>query len=366
MTTNVFGIIPEEGTEAHEAEVKSKETPPSSPQTTPDEQATTTEEPAAPSPAPEPTPPEPDPAPEPAKPEGEGAEEEDGLSEDGTGFRIGNKVYKDIMAADHAFRQNRGRAQAEAKRAKEAEDARRELFEENPRLKAQLDSQSGQTLQPDPAAPAPAPAAAQEGQQLTEPLTKDEINELIAEEGADAALLEVQRRADARAEERLDARTVPLRQQEEVAEAQQIASENFFNVSQLKGADGTSLYPELAEDAPTAPEIVATWDRLVSEDPDFRAIALSPAGVKYAYNEWKHSRPADTSQPAPSPEPAPAGTDAQNEALASMSQGSAPTPPPADPNAPPRPAQLPANTEEAVRKLIAAKQHPVFGVTLEK
>jgi hypothetical protein len=48
MTTNVFGIIPEEGTEAHEAEVKSKETKPESPQTTPDEQATTTEEPKPP------------------------------------------------------------------------------------------------------------------------------------------------------------------------------------------------------------------------------------------------------------------------------------------------------------------------------
>jgi hypothetical protein len=337
-----------------------------SPQTTPDEQATTTEEPKPPAPAPEPTPPEPDPAPEPAKPEGEGAEEEDGLSEDGNGFRIGNKVYKDIMAADHAFRQNRGRAQAEAKRAKEAEEGRKELFEENARLKAQLESLPAQTPQPDPAAPAPEPAAVPEGQRLTEPLTKDEINELIAEEGADAALLEVQRRADARAEERLDARTVPLRQQEEVAEAQQIASENFFNVSQMKGADGSALFPELAEDAPTAPEIVATWDRLVAEDPDFRAIALSPAGVKYAYNEWKYTKSAATSQPAPSPEPPAAGTDAQNQALSGMSQGSRPSPPPADPNAAARPPALPANSEEAVRKLIAAKTHPVFGVTVEK
>lgn len=371
MASNIFGIIPEEGSEAQrEAAGEKPEETPASPATTPDEQDTTPEETAAPSPDPEPTP-QADPAPETASPEGEAEEEEEGISEDGTGFRIGNKVYKDIMAADHAFRQNRGRAQAEARRAKALEDEKARLLEEVATLRAQASVYAqSQPPQADPAAPAQQ-AAVEESERLTQPLTRDQINELIAEEGADVALEKVQEIAEKRMMEMLDARTAPLRQQEEIAEAQQVASENFYNVSQMTGADGKPLFPALDENSETAGQVVAVWDQLVTEDPDFRAIALSPAGVKFAYREWERltassaPAPADTSQPPapPSAPPAPGGTAEQSRALASMGRGQA-SPPPSDPNRPPT-SQLPANPEEAVRKLLEARQHSVFGVTVE-
>jgi hypothetical protein len=360
MTANVFGITPEEGTEAHELEGTPSEKP-AAPDATPAEQATKTEETEAPAPAPEPTP-QPAPAPEREEPASEPGEEEEGLSEDGNGFRIGNKVYKDIMAADQAFRQQRGRAQAEARRAKELSDERDRLLQENAALKARGELPQPQTPVPDPSAPAETPNATQgDGAGLTELLTESEINELIAEEGADKALVEVQKRMDARAREQLDARTAPLRQHEEAVEAQQVAMEAFSYVSQTRNEAGDALFPELDENSPHAPEIVSTWDQLIMEDPDFRAIALSPAGVKYAYQVWKATS-GTSPQPASAPEPPqPSGTEAQNSALAGMSAGQrgAPTSP-ASQSPPPRIA-----SEEAVRKLLAARENPVFGVEVE-
>jgi hypothetical protein len=361
MSANVFGIVPEEGTEAHRDEntPTEKVSAPESPQTTPASQDQESEQTADPQPAP-PAAPQSDPAPEPAKPEGEDEDEEEGLSEDGQGFRIGNKVYKDILAADHAFRQNRGRAAAEAKRANALAEERDRLIRENAALEERLKTGST-TPQEDPTAPPQAPAVQESEAVDASPLTQEQINELIAEEGADAALLEVQRRADLRAQQALDARTAPLRQQEEVAEAQRIVMHSFEGLAAAE-QDGNALFPELRDET-MAPQIVATWDRLVTEDPDFRAIALSPAGAKAAYNAWQLERVSATSQPAsaPEPEPPPGPTAAatRDAALTQMGQNAGTN------VAPGQTPQRPAYSEDAVRKLIEAKRNPIFGVEVE-
>ena len=374
MTANLFGITPEEGTEAHEAEgTPSEKLKPAAPTTTPAEQsnddkqvATPTPEPAAPSAEETPAAPEPTPAPLTDDQLAEMDEVPDGLAEDGTGFRIGNKTYKTVLDADHAFRQNRGRAQAEAKRANEAGEREAEAKRENVRLQGELETLRGQTPQTTPTA-TPTESAAPEQTGLTELLTAEEINNLIAEEGADVALIKMQERMEARSNEKLDARTAPLQQQEEVNAAQQTAIGHFNDVSDLKDSDGKLLFPELSDDA-QATEIVATWDRLVMEDPDFRATALTPMAVKHAYHIWKagpHAAGTSSQPPAsvPAPPQAP-GSDAQDTALTSMAAGqrNAPT----TPTSTPRPPALPANSEEAVRKLIKAKQNPIFGVEVER
>jgi hypothetical protein len=364
MTANLFGIVPEEGTEAHQQEGTPSEKS-GSPETTPVEQESTAPKTEDPTPDPEPAP-SPEPTPEPAKPEVEAEEtdEGEGFAEDGTGFQIGNKVYRDLQSADQAFRQQRGRAQAEAKRAKELQEERDRLLQENAALKVKAESPIPQTPQPDPASPgAPAPPAGKEdGAGLTEPLTQEEINELIAEEGADKALLEIQARADRRFEERLGTATAPIRRQEEVAEAQKVAMEQFTAASEMTGPDGQLIFPELSDET-LAPEIVAVWDKLVTEDEGFRDIALSASGVRLAVREWQAARGTPSQPASPPHDPGPTGPDA-NDALAGMSDGqrAAPTAPPAG-TPPPRPPAI--NSEEAVRKLIRARENPVFGVTVE-
>lgn len=371
MTTNVFGLTPEEGTEAHEAEGTPSEKL-AAPNATPADKPKDDEQVADPTPAPAAPSAEDPPATEtPAAPLTDdqlaGMEEvPDGLSEDGTGFRIGNKNYKTVLDADHAFRQNRGRAQAEAKRANEAAEREAEALRENARLQGELETLRGQTPQTAPAA-TPTESAAPEQTGLTELLTADEINNLIAEEGADVALIKMQERMEARSNEKLDARTAPLQQQEEVAAAQQTAIGHFNDVSELTDEAGNLVFPELSDDA-QATEIVATWDRLVMEDPDFRATALTPMAVKHAYSVWKAGpHAAGTSSQPPASDPAPPqapGSDAQDAALSGMSDGQRNGS--TTPTSSPRPPALPANSEEAVRKLIAAKQNPVFGVEVEQ
>jgi hypothetical protein len=316
-----------------------------------------TEQPREPDDAPEPPPAEP------AKPEREADEDDDEkelLSENPKeGFRIGDKVYKDVESADRAFKRNQGRARAEARRRQEVEtsmgqelERTRGLLEKALSVHQQPQTQDDQGI---PATPPPPPKP----KRLTDLVSREEFDALVAEKGPAEAFARIAELTEQRLEEALEEsqrETRPLVRQHQVADK---TAQTFDGAALLKGADGQPLYPEIANpDSPEAVAVYELWQRNFA-DPQLAPLAFTPHAVRMAVMEY---RAAANGQPASRGPRTPAGAavGARREAdrsLQSMGTDSRSSARPAAPG----PV---GGDEERIQAAMRAQRHPVFGVTV--
>jgi hypothetical protein len=305
----------------------------------------------------------------PARPEPAAAHEEDEdrefLSEDeANGFRIGNKVYKDIAAADHVFRQFSGRARAEKERRERAESERDEArmsraqlasaFEMLQSERAQQPRKDEQTGTPAEAAPAPAP------KRLADLISDEEIDKLIAKDGPGAAFRHLAKLVDDDRERVLEEATRDtrpfLRQRETVDRTVQ----TFDGAAALVDESGNPFFPEVVDpNTPAAKAVYAIWQRNFA-DPALAPLAFTQHGIQIAVNEFR----AENGQPASRGPRTAAGAavaarrtaDASLQGMGTDSRASARIggPGPVEGN------------EERYQRLNRSRQHEVFGVADER
>jgi hypothetical protein len=339
MSDNVFGVTPDPAVD-HEVSPPLESGPKEA------------DEAREPDPAPEPPPAEP------AKPAREADEDEDQdeLSADPEqGFRIGNKVYKDVEAADRAFKRQQGRATAAERRRKETEErlARAEsLLEQSLRAHSQPQVQDDQGT---PAQPPPPP----QPKRLTDLVSGEEFDALVVEHGpakAFARLAELTEQRLTEALEERDRETRPLVRERQAADA---TAKTFDSAAELVDETGKPLYPEIADpNSPQAQAVFALWQRNF-RDPALAPLAFTQHGIEIAINKFR----ADNGQPASRGPRTPAGAStsarrAADQSLQSMgtdSRGSA---------RPGAAGPVGRDDEERIQAAQRAARHPIFGVTV--
>lgn len=344
MTDNIFGVSPDLPAEPG----------PTAPSATGSEQdPKVVQEPA---PEPSPAPPADEPAPEPVE-----DEERDFLAEDpNQGFRLGNKTYRDLESADHVFRQFAGRAKAEAERRKAAEEQLAELRAERDRLAAAFEMARSQQPQKQDSGATPAePPAPPKPTRLTELVSDEELDALIAEHGPGRAFkrfaeLVEQRQAELLEEATRDSK--PIVQERRAAEA---AAQTFESAAALKDESGNPVYPELSDpNSPAGQAVFNLWQRNF-KNPQLAPLAFTPTGIEIAINAFR----AANGQPAPVAPRTAAGAAvvarrSADASLQSMGTGTRSSVRPGGPG----PV---GSTEERVQRLIRSRQHEVFGVAVE-
>ncbi|MGH2362459.1 MAG: hypothetical protein ACRDGM_18195, partial [bacterium] len=277
----------------------------------------------------------------------EPAEEDEFLAGQGEeGVRLGNKVYRDWTAADHVFRQFAGRAKAESARRKELEADRDRLSAELAQARTVVPAQ---VFSPVPlVVPAPVP------KRLSEQFTEEEIDRMIAEKSPAAAFKHITDLFESEVGRLVAEQTRDLEPIVNRARAVDAGAALFERASDLRDAQGNRLIPELDPEDPRSDLVVAQWRRNL-EDSALAPISFTDAGIQLALTQVRLEA---ASQPQPaSPKPAPSGR--ASKTLQSMGSSSR------TPTETPGPTR-PVNLEEAARLAVLARQHPVFGVTVER
>lgn len=352
MSSNIFGVEPEAVKDPGPAA-------PSEPVSTPEKQDAPAE--ASPAPA-EPEPPaEPDPGPA-------EDDEKDFLSPDeNRGFRLGERVYKDVAAADHVFRQFRGRARAAEERRKTAEADRDRAAAEASQLRVELDQlRIARAQQPlgsgSPGIPATEPPPPpSKPKRLTELINEDELNSIIASEGPVAAFRKMAELVESRNEQLLEDATRDTKPLVNQFTGTQRAVELFDAATAQKDPSGAPVYPELQDpSSPAGQAVFGIWQRNTN-DPALAPLAFTPHALRIAVNEYRAQ--AANGQPASRAPRTEAGQAvvarrAADASLQSMGVGGRsalrPSPGPVESN------------EEAVRRIESSRRHDIFGVSVER
>lgn len=360
MEENVFGVTPEAAASAGDEPAPAARAASNDASIDADHDAEMGDEPAKTDPPADPGD-EPAPSPDAAQdPPSKDRSEELFTPEDGDSVvQIGEKAYRSPEAAGRAYK-------ALSARARDAHEARRAAEAEAARLRALVEAR---VAEPTPATPDPAPAPpaapATGRKRLTDLISRDEIDNLIAsEEGPAAAFKKLGDLVDERLEQvyaeiqgvkPVVDRVRPIVERDDVVVA---ADKLFTQVQGLKDEAGEALFPELQD--PNSPEVAAIteiWRRQL-DDPEARKFALTPHGVRYAIVEYRSQRPTSTAPPEPRTDPGRSTAAARKASAALQSMGSATSARPGGTAGPARSA------EETYAESIRARQHPLFGVAV--